>query len=138
MGMVTASPAVAAKVAPPGAKLVISPQSLIFQVGTPPAVAVAEVTVQVISPGQQPWRLTVMALGDLQSEEGTRIPVNQVTWRGRPGAVFVDGALSANHPQLLARGQSSKAGVVRFFLKNRWEHAEGRYSQRLIFNLSSP
>jgi hypothetical protein len=138
LGLVSAAPAAAAKVAPVGVKLLVSPQSLVFQVGTPPSVAVAEVSVQVISPGQRPWRLTVMALGNLQSAEGAQIPINAVTWKASPGAVFVDGALSVNLPQLLARGQGSKVGVVRFILKNRWEYAEGRYGQRLIFNLSSP
>jgi hypothetical protein len=50
----------------------------------------------------------------------------------------VNGTLSSSHSQLVARGEGAKAGVVRFFLKNRWDLAEGRYSQRLLFNLSSP
>ncbi len=137
LGLLSAAPAAAAKVAPPGVKLLISPQSLVFRVGPPPSVGVAEVAVQVISPGQRPWRLTVMAPGPLQSAEGARIPMREVTWKGSPGAVFLNGHLSIQ-PQLLARGQGSKAGVVRFLLRNRWEHAEGRYSQRLIFQLSSP
>jgi hypothetical protein len=101
-------------------------------------VATAEVTLQVITPGRIPWRLTVIALGPLQSGDGSEIPASQVTWKGSPGPLFVNGALSSNHPQLLARGEGSKVGVVRFFLKNRWDLAAGRYHQRLMFNLSSP
>jgi hypothetical protein len=52
--------------------------------------------------------------------------------------VFVNGTLSANHPQFLARGEGPKVGVLRFFLKNRWDLAAGQYGQRLLFNLSSP
>jgi hypothetical protein len=101
-------------------------------------VATAEVTVQVIIRGRLPWRLTVLSLGPLQSGEGSEIPASQVTWKGSPGPTFANGALSSYHPQLVARGEGSKVGVVRFFLKNRWDLAEGRYHQRLMFNLSSP
>jgi hypothetical protein len=131
-----ASPAVAA--GPSGGQLIVTPNSLNFRVGPPPAVAVAEVTVQVLVPGHTPWRLTVIALGPLRTAEGSEIPAAQVTWQGSPGPLFVNGALSANHPQILARGEGPKVGVVRFFLKNRWDLAAGQYGQRLLFNLSSP
>lgn len=131
-----ASPAAAA--GPSGGQLIIFPNTLSFRVGPPPMLAHAEIAVQVITPGKVPWRLTVMALGPLRSTDGSEIPASQVTWKSSPGPLFVNGALSANQPQLLAKGQGSKAGVVRFFLKNRWDLAEGHYSQRLLFNLSSP
>lgn len=131
-----ASPAIAA--GPSGGQLIIVPNTLSFRVGPPPMVAHAEISVQVLTPGKVPWRLTVMALGPLRSADGSEIPASQVTWKGSPGPLFVNGSLSANQPQLLAKGQGSKAGVVHFFIKNRWELAEGRYSQRLLFNLSSP
>ena len=131
-----ASPAVAA--GPSGGQLIVTPNSLNFKVGAPPAVAVAEVTVQVMVQGHLPWRLTVIALGPLRTAEGSEIPAAQVTWQGSPGPVFVNGTLSANHPQFLARGEGPKVGVVRFFLKNRWDLAAGQYGQRLLFNLSSP
>lgn len=131
-----ASPAAAA--GPAGGQLIITPNTLSFRVGPPPMVATAEVTVQVVTPGRVPWRLTVMALGPLRSMDGAEIPAAQVTWKGSPGPLFMNGALSANQPQLLAKGQGSKVGVVRFFLKNHWDLAEGRYGQRLLFNLSSP
>jgi hypothetical protein len=131
-----ASPATAA--GPSGGQLIVTPNTLTFRVGTPPAVATAEITVQVVVPGHIPWRLTITPLGPLLTPEGAEIPASQVTWQGSPGPVFVNGTLSANHPQILARGEGSKAGVVRFFLKNRWDLAAGQYSQRLLFNLSSP
>jgi hypothetical protein len=131
-----ASPARAAGLS--GGQLLITPNTLTFQVSTPPAVGTAAVTVQVIIRGRLPWRLTVLALGPLQSGDGSEIPVSHVTWQGSPGPTFVNGALSSNHPQLLARGEGPKVGVVRFFLKNSWDLAEGRYRQRLMFTLSSP
>jgi len=131
-----ASPAAAA--GPAGGQLIVTPNTLTFQVSMPPSVAAAEVAVQVITPGRIPWRLTVIALGPLQSPDGAQIPASLMTWQGSPGPAFVNGTLSSSHPQLVARGEGAKAGVVRFFLKNRWDLAEGRYSQRLLFNLSSP
>ena len=131
-----ASPAVAA--GPSGGQLIILPNTLSFRVGPPPMVAQAEISVQVITPGKVPWRLTVMALGPLRSMDGSEIPASQLIWKGSPGPLFVNGTLSANQPQIVARGQGSKAGVMRFFLKNRWDLAEGQFSQRLLFNLSSP
>jgi hypothetical protein len=131
-----ASPAAAG--GPSGGQLIIVPNTLSFRVGPPPMVAHAEISVQVLIPGQVPWRLTIMALGPLRSTDGSEIPASQVIWKGSPGPLFVNGTLSANQPQLLGKGQGSKAGVVRFFLKNRWDLAEGQYNQRLLFNLSSP
>jgi hypothetical protein len=131
-----ASPAVAA--GPSGGQLIVTPNTLSFKVGPPPSVAAAEVTVQVMVPGHLPWRLTVIALGPLRTAEGSEIAAGQLTWQGSPGPVFVNGTLSANHPQFVARGEGPKVGVVRFFLKNHWDLAAGQYGQRLLFNLSSP
>jgi hypothetical protein len=131
-----ATPAAAA--GPAGGQLFISPNTLRFQVGPPPALAAAEITVQVLMPGRQPWRLTVLALGPLRTADGSEIPASQVTWHGSPGPIFVNGILTANQPQLVARGQGSKVGVLRFSLKNRWDLAGGQFNQRLLFNLSSP
>ena len=131
-----ASPALAA--GPSGGQVIVTPNTLTFRMGSPPAVATAEITVQVIVPGHLPWRLTVLALGPLRTPEGSEIPAAQITWQGSPGPVFVSGALSADHPQFLARGEGPKVGVLRFFLKNRWDLNAGQYGQRLLFNLSSP
>jgi hypothetical protein len=131
-----ASPAAAA--GPAGGQLFITPNTLSFRVGPPPALGTAEITVQVLIPGRQPWRLTVLALGPLRSADGSEIPPSQVTWQGSPGPIFVNGALTANQPQLVARGQGSKVGVLRFSMKNRWDLAGGQFNQRLLFNLSSP
>jgi hypothetical protein len=131
-----APPAAAAGLS--GGQLIVTPSTLSFQVGPPPSMAAVEIAVQVIVSGHIPWRLTVTPLGPLQSPEGSEIPASQVTWQGNPGPVFLSGTLSSNNPQLLARGEGSKSGVVRFFLINRWDLAAGQYSQRLLFNLSSP
>jgi hypothetical protein len=123
---------------PAGTQLFVTPNKISFRMRPPPSIAVCEVTVRVVAPGRIPWRLTVMALGPLQSPKGSRIPASRVTWKGSPGQVFQDGTLSDKHPQLLGRGEGSKVGVVRFLLKNGWDVATGRFSQKFIFNLSSP
>ncbi len=104
----------------------------------PPSTAVREVTIRVIAPGRTPWRLTVQALGPLQSPKGSQIPASRITWKGSPGHIFVDGTLSDKHPQLLGRGQGTKVGVVRFLLKNDWDLAAGQFNQKFLFDLSSP
>jgi len=121
-----------------GTQLFVTPNKISFRMGPPPSTAVCEVTIHVVAPGRAPWRLTVQALGPLQSPKGSQVPSSRVTWKGTPGHVFFDGTLSDKHPQLLGRGQGSKTGVVRFLLKNSWDLATGRFNQKFIFNLSSP
>ena len=123
---------------PAGVQLFATPNKISFRMGAPPSTAVCEITLRVVAPGRTPWRLTVLALGPLQSAKGSRVPASRVTWKGSPGHVFLDGTLSDKHPQLLGRGQGSKVGVVRFLLNNSWDLATGRFNQKFIFNLSSP
>ena len=106
--------------------------------GPPPSTATCEVTIRVVARGHAPWRLTVLAQGPLQSSKGSKIPASRVTWKGSPGHVFFDGAMSDKHPQLLGRGQGPKVGVVRFLLTNDWGLAAGQFNQKFIFDLSSP
>lgn len=124
----------------PGVQLIVTPPTVSFPriTGNIPVAAAQPLTVQVVAPGQRPWRLMVMAVGPLQSAEGAQIPSQQVSWQASPSPAFSNGTLSAGQPQLVGRGQGSKVGVLRFILKNRWEYAEGQYSQRLLFTLSSP
>jgi len=138
LAVLTLAPRAAAQL--PGVQLIVTPSSVSFpRVTGDKAVAAAQpLTVQVVAPGQRPWRLMVTAIGPLQSGEGAQIPVQQVSWKAGPSPVFVNGTLSLNQPQLAARGQGSKVGVLNFILKNRWEYAEGDYSLRLHFTLSSP
>ena len=121
-----------------GAQIFVTPTVISFQMGPPPSAAVCEVTIRIAAPGRTPWRLTVQALGPLQSPKGSRIPASRVTWKGSPGQFFFDGTLSDKRPQLLGRGQGAKVGVVRFLLRNSWDLAPGRFNQKFIFNLSSP
>lgn len=126
---------------PPGVQLIVTPPTISFQNvrgSIPVSAAQPAVTVQVLAPGQRPWRLMVTAVGPLQSGEGAQIASQQVSWQAGPSPAFVNGTLSSGQPQLVGRGQGSKVGVLRFFLKNRWQHAEGHYSLRLHFTLSSP
>ena len=124
----------------PGMQLIVTPPNISFPkiTGNMPVAAAPPLTVQVVAPGQRPWRLMVTAVGPLQSGEGAQIPNQQITWQAGPSPAFVNGTLGSGQPQLVARGQGSKVGVLRFFLKNRWGYAEGNYSLRLHFTLSSP
>ena len=122
----------------PGVQLFVTPNKISFPMKPPPSTAVCEVTIRVVAAGRTPWRLTVLAQGPLQSKKGSHIPASRVTWKGSPANIVFDGTLSDKHPQLLARGEGSKVGVVRFLLKNSWDLAAGRFNQRFIFNLSSP
>jgi hypothetical protein len=126
---------------PPGVKLVVNPPNLVFRQastlssGTP---AVAELQVQVLAPPRQTWRLTVMSLGPIMSAEGNQLPAGQITWKGSPGAVFLDGVLSAGSPQLCGRGTGPKTGVLQFVVRPSQEAGAGNYNQKLLFSLSSP
>jgi hypothetical protein len=125
----------------PGVSLSVTPQSLSFnnvQARTPVAAAQQELTVRVLTLGRQPWRLTVTALGNLLSSEGDQIPIQQVSYKGNPAAVFSGGALIPGQPVLVGQGQGSKEGILRFILENRWEYAAGHYSVRLLFTITSP
>jgi hypothetical protein len=121
-----------------GVQLIVAPTVMSFKMGPPPSTAVCEVTIRVIAPGHTPWRLTLQALGPLQSPKGSQIPASRMTWKGSPAHVFFDGTLSDKHPQLLGRGQGSKVGVVQFLLQNSWDLAPGQFNQKLLYNLSSP
>ncbi len=123
---------------PPGVQLLVAPTTMSFHMGPPPSTTVCEITIRVIAHGRTPWRLTVLALGPLQSSKKSQIPASRVTWKGSPGNVFVDGTLSDKHPQMLGKGQGSKVGVVRFLLQNNWDLAAGQFDQKFLFNLSSP
>lgn len=126
---------------PPGVKLVVSPPNLVFRLASTPsggAPAVAEMQVQILAPPQQSWRLRVMSLGPIMSAEGNQLPAGQITWRGRPGAVFLDGVLSSGSPQLCGRGAGPKTGVLQFVVLPSQEAGAGNYNQKLLFSLSSP
>ncbi len=124
----------------PGVQLIVTPTTITFPkiTGNMRVVDAPPLTVQVVAPGQRPWRLMVTAVGPLQSGEGAEIPNQQVSWQAGPSPAFVNGTLSSGQPQMVGRGQGSKVGVLRFFLKNHWGFAEGNYSLRLHFTLSSP
>jgi hypothetical protein len=134
----TLGPASLEAAGPPGVQLIVTPDKMSFRMGTPPSTTVCEVTIRVIAPGRTPWRLTLQALGPLQSPKGSQIPASRVTWKGSPDNVFFDGTLSDKHPQMLGRGLGSKVGVVRFLLQNSWDLAAGQFNQKIIYNLSSP
>lgn len=123
---------------PAGVQLFVTPNKIRFRLGPPPSVAVCEVTIRVIAPRHTPWRLTALAAGPLRTRKGAAVKGARITWKGSPGHIFLEGALSDRHPQLIGRGQGPKTGVVRFLLKNGWGLAAGQFNQRFQLILSSP
>jgi hypothetical protein len=125
----------------PGIRLLVTPPSLSFNNVTakqPVTPAQCELVVRVLVQGRRPWRLTVVAFGNLQSGEGDQIPIQAVSWQGSPAAVFASGTLTPGQPVLVGQGQGSRDGVLRFVLKNRWEYAAGQYGVKLLFRCTSP
>ncbi|MGA2228756.1 MAG: hypothetical protein ABSH41_30340, partial [Syntrophobacteraceae bacterium] len=70
-----------------GVQLFVIPNTISFHLEPPPSASTCEVTIRVVARGRVPWRLTVLALGPLQSPKGTRIPASRVTWKGSPGHI---------------------------------------------------
>ncbi len=124
----------------PGLSLLVAPRALSFNNATGNRLvdAAQPLMLRVQALGRRPWRLTVVALGNLQSGEGEQIPIQQVSWRGSPATVFTSGTLIPGQPVLVAQGQGSSEGVLHFVLKNRWQHARGNYGVKLLFGLTSP
>ena len=92
----------------PGVQLIVTPPTISFPriTGDMRVVDAPPLTVQVVAPGQRPWRLMVTAVGPLQSGEGAEIPNEQVSWQAGPSPAFVNGTLSSGQPQAegLAQG----------------------------------
>jgi hypothetical protein len=125
----------------PGVKLVVSPPNLVFRVNSPlvpGATALADLHVQVLVPPRQSWRLTVLTLGPVVSAEGAQIAANQISWRGSPGSVFLDGVLRPGSPQLCGQGSGPTAGLLHFIVQPTQDTNAGNYNQKLLFSLSSP
>jgi hypothetical protein len=141
LAIVTLIPGSRAAAQLPGISVIIAPQSLSFHniiASLPVAAAQQDLTVRVMTLGGRPWRLTAVALGHLQSGEGDQVPIQQVSWKGSPAAVFTSGTLIQGQPVLVGQGQGTREGVLRFVLKNRWQYAAGQYRVRLLFNITSP
>jgi hypothetical protein len=96
---------------------------------------------QVRDNGNQPWRLTVVAAGDLVAG-GASIDIGNVSWTATPNPPFQQGTLSSTVEQTVASGtgdvQPPASGTLVFQLNNLWSYSVGVYTQTIIFTLSAP
>jgi hypothetical protein len=126
--------------------LTISPSSITFPSADPdttPLVQAPTLTVRyrVRGNGNQPWRLTVLASGDLIAGAAS-IDISNVTWTARPAPPFQAGTASKTVEQTVAAGTGNvnpaRTGQVRFRLVNSWTYSVGLYAQTFVFTLSAP
>lgn len=89
----------------------------------------------------QPWRLAVLATGDLIAAPAS-IDISNVSWTATPTPPFQAGTLSKTVEQTVASGSGSvnpqQTGTVVFRLVNSWNYSVGIYSQTIVFTLSAP
>ena len=71
-----------------GVQLFVAPTTMSFHMGPPPSTAECEVTIRVIAPGRAPWRLTVQAMGPLQSPKRVSDPGFQGNLERKPREHF--------------------------------------------------
>jgi hypothetical protein len=135
--------------APAGAQqlqLQINPRKVTFNSADPDTtpVVVAQpivVSYRVRKNGNGPWRLTVLAEGDLV--DGTAaIDIGHVRWTATPAPPFQNGTLSKTVEQVLASGSGdvnpAADGSIVFQLANSWNYTSGQYTQTVVFTLSAP
>lgn len=88
-----------------------------------------------------PWTLTVLAGGDLNSGSST-VDISNVTWVATPAPPFQNGTLSKTVAQTLASGTGNvnptQTGSITFRVANSWTYSAGIYTQTVTFTLSAP
>ena len=89
-------------------------------------------------PPDGPWRLQVLASGDLVSGSDI-IAISNVSWTASP-LPFIDGRLDKTAPQTVANGSGNANlnGSISFFFKNSWDYWIGNYSQIITYTLTAP
>lgn len=136
-----AAPAVAQRV-----DLRVQPTSITFASADPDTTPVIDAQPLVIryrvrNNAGQPWRLTVLANGDLIAGPAS-IDISNVTWTATPTPPFQAGTLSKTVEQTVASGfgdvTPQQTGTVVFRLVNSWSYSAGVYSQTFVFTLSAP
>jgi hypothetical protein len=127
-------------------ELSLNPRVVTFPSSDPdttPVVAAAplNVTYRIRANGNNPWTLTVLAQGDLNSGSQT-VDISNVTWVATPAPPFQGGTLSRTVAQTLASGTGNSnpasTGSVTFRLANSWTYAAGIYTQTVVFTLAAP
>jgi hypothetical protein len=126
-------------------ELSVSPAAITFASADPdvsPTVASAPVLVSIrIRQSAGPWRLTLLANGDLISGSST-VDITNVTWTATPAPPFQNGTLSKTVAQSVATGTGNvnpaQNGSLTFRLANSWNYDAGTYTQTIVFTLSAP
>ena len=139
--LLTAAPAAAQRL-----DLSISPQTISFPLSDPDTVPIVssvstQLTYRVRQNNNQPWTLTVLAMGDLISGLST-VDIGSVSWVATPAPPFQNGTLSKTVAQRLAGGvgniNPTATGQIAFRLANSWTYTAGLYTQTIVFTLAAP
>jgi len=126
--------------------LSISPLTISFPLADPDAVPIvssltAQLTYRVRQNNNQPWTLTILAMGDLISGLST-VDIASVSWIATPAPPFQNGTLSKTVAQRLAGGDGNvnptATGQIAFRLANSWTYTAGLYTQTIVFTLAAP
>ena len=126
--------------------LSISPLTISFPLADPDTVPIvssltAQLTYRVRQNNNQPWTLTILAMGDLISGLST-VDIGSVSWIATPAPPFQNGTLSKTVAQRLAGGDGNinptATGQIAFRLANSWTYTAGLYTQTIVFTLAAP
>ena len=126
--------------------LSISPMTISFPLADPDTVPIvssltAQLTYRVRQNNNQPWTLTILAMGDLISGLST-VDIGSVSWIATPAPPFQNGTLSKTVAQRLAGGDGNinptATGQIAFRLANSWTYTAGLYTQTIVFTLAAP
>jgi len=126
--------------------LSVSPLTISFPLADPDTVPIvssvaAQLTYRVRQNNNQPWTLTVLAMGDLISGLST-VDISSVSWIATPAPPFQNGTLSKTVAQRLAAGDGNinptATGQIAFRLANSWNYTAGLYTQTIVFTLAAP
>ena len=126
--------------------LSVSPLTISFPLADPDTVPIvssltAQLTYRVRQNNNQPWTLTILAMGDLISGLST-VDIASVSWIATPAPPFQNGTLSKTVAQRLAGGDGNvnptATGQIAFRLANSWTYTAGLYTQTIVFTLAAP
>jgi hypothetical protein len=126
--------------------LSVSPLTISFPLADPDTVPIVssvatQLTYRVRQNDNQPWTLTVLAMGDLIAGLSA-VDIANVSWIATPAPPFQNGTLSKTVAQRLAAGvgnlNPTATGQVTFRLANSWTYTAGLYTQTIVFTLSAP
>jgi hypothetical protein len=126
--------------------LSITPTTITFPSSNPDTTPIVssvsvQVTYRVRQNNNNPWTMTVRALGDLNSGPSS-VDISNVTWIATPAPPFQNGTLSRTVAQRVASGTGNinpaRQGQITFRLANSWNYDAGVYTQIVFFTLAAP